>query len=61
MYHSIELTTTILSIKNSISRPPLRRGLPRKQIHVFDSTGDLERTIPLTEAARQSRFCGVTT
>jgi hypothetical protein len=35
MYHSIELTTTILSIKNSISRPPLRRGLPRKQIHVL--------------------------
>src|SRR5436190_6186196 len=31
MSHSIKLTKTIPSVRNSISRLPLRRGLPRKQ------------------------------
>ena len=31
MYQPIQLTTTIPSIRNSLNRSPLRRGLPRKQ------------------------------
>src|SRR5712691_4794337 len=31
MSHSIQFTKTIPAVRNSISRPPLRRGLPRTQ------------------------------